>query len=805
MILKGLLSKKSKKSKNNKTNIDNVNSFKLPIEDVKDNVVIGSSKNTYKTVMRVTPINGELSTFEQLEAIAEALEGALCSFQGRQAIYIMSERVDISRNIDNIEKRKMELTDEFKIELLDNQANYLKSRANKAKSVLNFYYAIEVNEKNKGLAETVLEDSYISIKRELESEDMFVERLSEREIKTIIYEKLNPEASLQEPLQDDWSLVNLYPENAVICKDGQHIELGNSVYRFLAINKYPKQVDYFRWLKKLYKIKGDINITITLEPKNKGTIIKDLSKAYDEAEGKELSSKDNAAKKRYNQEKESADRLIENIGSDNVALFDTSIMLSIGASNKEELNTLFNTVRSTIGASYLQATEIKRKEFEPIYNMLPILADTRINKNYIWNMTSSDVASIIPFDSSEFMESKGTVIGDNETSGGLVIVNYRNKIYNNCHMCIIADSGSGKTFFIKEDAMRNIPYTDFTIMFDVKGDLIFPFGKRYTFSATSGIVVNPFHIRNAKIDSENDKEQGKDDIGVFLSQKIMELIVFFRWMIPDMTPFDESLLEEDIRECYEKYCGLTFESKVLPKEYCTMENLSELMENKIKNPNSDMEKDRRTYLRSCIRPYAIGTYSKIFNGQTNWDFNEFTVFDISNIPEAVQRLLYDILLKDTWQFCKKDGTINPTLKNVYIDEVHEFADPNNPQTLMFASTKLVKQGRGFGVRLVTATQNLPDLLSIPRYGQAIIDNSYFKLFMRLGESDLPVAKKLYNFSPNEIKFISSNKKTGNKGRGIFIVGSQRVAIQTRASKEELEILDPKQYEEIYRVKSRFYN
>ena len=57
--------------------------------------------------------------------------------------------------------------------------------------------------------------------------------------------------------------------------------------------------------------------------------------------------------------------MIENIGSDNVALFDTSIMLSIGASNKEELNTLFNTVRSTIGASYLQATEIKRKEFEP--------------------------------------------------------------------------------------------------------------------------------------------------------------------------------------------------------------------------------------------------------------------------------------------------------------------------------------------------------------------------------------------------------------------------------------------------------
>lgn len=799
MKIKDLLLKKSKED-NKKSN---KSTFKLPIEDIKGSVIIGE-KGTFKTIMKITPINGELATFEQLESIAEAVQGAISTFPGRQSIYIMSERVDISRNIENIEKRKLELTDEFKIQILDNQIKYLKSRANKAKSVLNFYYGIEIKEKNINSAETILEDSYISIKRELEAEEMFVERLEEKEWKQLIYEKLNPEASLYEPLQDNWKLTNLYPENAVRYKDGAHIELGNSVYRFLAINKYPKQVDYYRWLKKLYRIKGDINITITLEPKNKATIIKELSKAYDEVEGKEIAAKDKSAKKKYQQEKESAEKLIEDIGGDNVSLFDTSIIISVGAKNKEELNTLFNTVRSSIGSSYLQAVEIKRKEFEPVYNMLPIVADTRINRNYIWNMTSADIASIIPFDSSEFMEDKGTSIGDNETSGGLVIADYRNKIYNNAHMCILADTGSGKTFFLKSDAIRNIPYTDFSILFDVKGDLIFPFGKRYIFSATSGIIVNPFHIRNAKIDSESELEQGKEDIGIFLSQKVMDLIVFFKWMIPDMTPYDESILEEDIVECYEKYCGLTFKSKELPNKYSTMEDLYELMEIKIKNPNSDMEKDRRTYLKSCIRPYAKGSYASIFNGQTNWDFDPFTVFDISNIPEAVKKLIYDILLKDTWQFCKKDGTIAPTLKNIYIDEVHELADPNNPQTLMFVSTKLIKQGRGFGIRLVTATQNLPDFLSIPRYGQAIIDNSYFKLFMRLGESDLPVAKKLYNFSDAEIKYLSSNKKKGNKGRGIFVIGSQRVAIQTRASKDELEIIDPKQYKEIYKVDSRYY-
>ncbi|GAG86186.1 unnamed protein product [marine sediment metagenome] len=50
---------------------------------------------------------------------------------------------------------------------------------------------------------------------------------------------------------------------------------------------------------------------------------------------------------------------------------------------------------------------------------------------------------------------------------------------------------------------------------------------------------------------------------------------------------------------------------------------------------------------------------------------------------------------------------------------------------------------------------------------------------------------------------SSSKRQGAKGKGIFIAGSQRVVIQVRASKYELEIVDPVQYEEIYDVKSKY--
>jgi hypothetical protein len=420
-------------------------------------------------------------------------------------------------------------------------------------------------------------------------------------------------------------------------------------------------------------------------------------------------------------------------------------------------------------------------------------------------MSSKDIASLVPFDSSEFMETQGTQIGDNVTSGGIVIANYYNRFYNNGHMCIIADSGFGKTFFLKLDAIRNYPYVDYTIMFDLKGDLVFPWGKRYVFSATSGLVTNPFHIRNAIVDSENDFDNGRTDVGNFLQNKIMDLMVFFKWIIRDMTPYDESLLEEDLRDSY-KDCGLDFHSTSLPSKFCTLSTLAEIQSKKI-DKSEGMEKERRSFLKACLKPYTQGAYSGMFNGQTTWDFDEFTVFvlaDLNDCP-AVKMPLYDLLLRDTWQFIKKDGTLNPKIKRTYIDECHEFADPQNPQTLEFISKKMSKQSRGFGNFLITATQNLPDFLSIPKHGQAIIDNSYFKVFGRLGESDLPIAQKLYHFSKTEMKVLkgSTSKKVSGKGKGIFVVGAQRVLIQVRASKFELEIVDPKQYQEIYGVPSRF--
>jgi len=773
--------------------------FSLPIKIIGE--LIEGKDGTYKIVLKVSPVNGELLSEGSLEMVSSAIQGALATFSGRIGIYIQSESVNVGTNISNIERFKAGLNSEVKLVLIEEQKKHIQSMAGRSRNVLNFYTVFETKETDCISAGELLGDAYLSFKSELESQGMYVDRLAGSDIKALLYRRMNPESSQVEPLREDWEIGNILPENARIYKDGRHLEIENRIYRFYSIVKYPATVEKYRWLRRVFNIKGDINIAIILTPKNKATITKELSKAVSEIGAKALDSRKNEAlRQKYQAQKESAVEMISELGSDNVSLCDTNITIGISAPDMGELNTLSNLLRSKISSAYCQATELKYKGYDPFITTLPILAENRITKNYVWNLTTKDIASIIPFDSSELMEPKGIFIGENVVSGGLVIIDTYSKIYNNPHECIIADSGSGKSFRIKTDAIRHVPYRDYIIMFDLEGEFYYPWGKRYKFSPTSGVISNPFHIRSTVVDSDG-AGSDKKDIGTCLSTKVMDCIMFFRWILKDLKPFEEALLEEDIRDSYKKK-GISFNSSMLPETFPTLSTLKEVMKVKIKDSKTTAKaREARDNMLSSLQPYISGAYSYMFNGQTNWDYDFFTVFDISGLPEAVTQPLYDILLKDTWQFCKVDRL---KTKRVYVDEAHQFADPSNPQTLRFLSNS-IKRGRKYGISFVTATQNLPDFLSIERYGQAIIDNSYFKLFFRMGETDIPVIKKLYSFSEKELAILkgSSSKRSGAKGKGIFIAGSQRVVIQVRASKYELEIVDPVQYEEVYDRKSRF--
>ena len=338
--------------------------FDLNITNITDLIETGDGK--FKIVFKVTPINGELISDPDLYFVSEAIAGALNSFDGRIGIYIQSECIDIETNLANMERRKSELKSETKVMLLENQRKHIRSMAGKSRNVLNFYTVLEIAENSSRAAEELLSDSYASYKSELESAGIYAERLYEHDIKELLYRRMNPRVSEIEVYKRDWDYADLLPESARVFKDGRHIEIGDRLYRFFSINKFPKAVESYRWLRKVFNIKGDISVAITLTPKNKNTILKELSRAVNELGAKALSSsKDEAKMQKYQSETASAKDMIAELGSDNISLYDTNITIGISATTKEELNTLANLLRSKISSTYCQSCEIKYKGFMP--------------------------------------------------------------------------------------------------------------------------------------------------------------------------------------------------------------------------------------------------------------------------------------------------------------------------------------------------------------------------------------------------------------------------------------------------------
>jgi hypothetical protein len=133
--LLGIKSKKKQKTKNN---------FELPIKSISD--LIENKDGTYKILLKISPVNGELLSHDSLETISDAIQRALSSFDGRIGIYIQSESINIETNLSNIEKLKLKLNSETKLLLLEEQRKHISSMAGRSRNVLNFYTVFEIKE-----------------------------------------------------------------------------------------------------------------------------------------------------------------------------------------------------------------------------------------------------------------------------------------------------------------------------------------------------------------------------------------------------------------------------------------------------------------------------------------------------------------------------------------------------------------------------------------------------------------------------------------------------------------------------------
>ncbi|MEA4894077.1 MAG: ATP-binding protein [Oscillospiraceae bacterium] len=296
--------------------------------------------------------------------------------------------------------------------------------------------------------------------------------------------------------------------------------------------------------------------------------------------------------------------------------------------------------------------------------------------------------------------------------------------------------------------------------------------------------INPFQIRPVPLDEDDEEEKDRlycsTDNAMALHMRTLE--TFFKMYIPSLTDIQRANLKKTLVEMYQN-SGITWDTDVSTlkdEDFPTAGDFYKLLESKKAQDNSYEE------LAALFYDMAEGADSFLWNGHTNVAVdNDFICFDTNrlvNSSEEVKRAQYFNVLTLCWELMSANRD-EPVF--LMCDEGYIMLDPDVPQAAMFMRN-VAKRGRKYEGMLGFVVQSVVDVLhdNIRRYGQAIIDNSAYKLLFGTDGKNLKETADLFKLTETEQNILLS----GRRGKALCCIGSQRLQVDFDIPKYKLELM-----------------
>lgn len=180
----------------------------LPVEKIFENGIIKLKNNNYLKIIKINPINYNLKSDLEKEAILNSYKIFLKTCNFNFQVLIQSNREDLSQSISNI-KNSVKKENKNIIEISEKYIEYLnKLNINKKSAIKNFYIIIKINKKNieKNNIENIsnfeniifdeLNDNYLKIKDTLSRCGNIVLDMNNKEIiKNVLFSFFYPKTN----------------------------------------------------------------------------------------------------------------------------------------------------------------------------------------------------------------------------------------------------------------------------------------------------------------------------------------------------------------------------------------------------------------------------------------------------------------------------------------------------------------------------------------------------------------------------------------------------------------------------------
>jgi conjugal transfer ATP-binding protein TraC len=540
--------------------------------------------------------------------------------------------------------------------------------------------------------------------------------------------------------------------------DFNHVKIGNTYYRTLFVSGYPRFVGA-NWLSPIINFDHTLDISMFYYPVKSKVILDDLRRKITELEATVMSTheKGKIMDPVVTAALEDANALQEQLVKGVEKYFQFSFYITIPADSLEELDSVSSKLESTLGSLLLISKTAALQMEDAFKSTIPMGSDKLMITR---NMDTTSLATTFPFTSSDLTMEDGIMYGINRHNGSLVI--FDRFSMENANTVVFAKSGSGKSYFVKLEALRLMVFGAEVMIIDPEEEyrpLCDAVGGDYIdFSASSPSMINPFDLSGIAVEGENE-----------LGQKILSLHTLFKLMLGELTPTEEAILDRALIETY-RIKGITTDPDTqMNKEPPVMEDLYKVL-------LGASEPEARS-MAERLEKFIKGSMAGIFDRQSTIDIgSKMTVFSTKNLEETLRPIAFYIILDFIWTRIRSD-----LRKRVLIVEEAWYLMQNEDSARFIYG--IAKRARKYYLGLTTISQDVDDFLT-SEYGKAIVTNSSIQVLLKQHPAAIDRVAETFYLSEGEKRLLLA----ADLGEGLFFAGSNHVAIKVMASEAEHNLI-----------------
>ncbi|HBI17296.1 MAG: Type IV secretory pathway VirB4 component-like protein [Candidatus Moranbacteria bacterium GW2011_GWF2_34_56] len=553
-----------------------------------------------------------------------------------------------------------------------------------------------------------------------------------------------------------------------------YIEIGETFAKTIFIMAFPRFLSV-NWFSSIINIDHPINISIFVHPIDSNKVLKGLLKTTTQIQSRiNIESQDGKVRNPMLESAlENTEELRTRLQEGTERFFRVGIYITIFGENTKDLNRVSSSIEAILEAQMVYAKPASFRMEDGLASTVPLGEDRLDVAN---NLNTSPLSTIFPFASAELSSNSGVLYGINRHNNSLIL--FDRFEMENANMVVFAKSGAGKSYSIKLEIIRSMMLGISVIIIDPENEykhLAETVGGSFIkISLNSKYHLNPFDLPKAMED---------EDSADVLRNSIANLVGLLRLVLGNITPEENSILDNAIRETY-AIRDITEEtnfSLLEPDSFPTMSDLYEVLRN--------MDGARSLALK--LERYTEGIFSGFLNQHTNIKVDkQLIVFNIRDLEEELRPIAMYVVLQFIWNEMRSQMK----KRMVVVDEAWIMMQNEDAASFLFG---IAKRCRKYYTGLTTITQDVNDFM-MSRYGKPIVTNASSQLLLKQSTAAIDIVQETF-FLTDQEKFLLLES---NVGEGIFFAGNKHAAIRVVASYSEDQIItsDPRQILEIEEAK-----